>query len=262
MRGTCDVLAAGTIDLYFYDELHGADRVNITTHLQQCTECRQALDDLGLIRAALDSCRQVSAPPGEDWSAFTSKLEARLPPSLADGPPERSAPVVTRLRHATPYLAMAALLAAVTTSVLIIVRAPADRPLEAGGRAAGPALRGAAEPASDPGLRSLSREHFQRSKLVVLGLATRDLARAGDEEWAYERDLAGALLNDTQLYRMAAEERGMHALAGVMRDLELVLLQTSMSPASDGTALHQLQQLIRRRDLLTKMNVVDTGGSD
>jgi hypothetical protein len=44
-----------------------------------------------------------------------------------------------------------------------------------------------------------------------------------------------------------------------MRDLELVLLQTSMSEQPDTAALEQLQRLIRRRDLVTKMNVMSTG---
>ena len=41
--------------------------------------------------------------------------------------------------------------------------------------------------------------------------------------------LASDLLNDTRLYRLAAEERGMKQIAGVMGDLELVLLQTSLA---------------------------------
>jgi len=113
----------------------------------------------------------------------------------------------------------------------------------------------------DPALLSLSDQHFERSKLVVLGLATRDATKPGDANWTFERDLATTLLDDTRLYRVAAEERGMDALAGVMRDLELVLLQTSMTEQTDPRSLEQLQRLIRRRDLITKMNVVYDGGS-
>ena len=35
-------------------------------------------------------------------------------------------------------------------------------------------------------------------------------------DWAYERQLAGALLDDTRLYKQAAEARGLESLAGVM----------------------------------------------
>ena len=118
-------------------------------------------------------------------------------------------------------------------------------------RAASPAA------AADPGLAAVSDQHFERSKLVVLGLATKDARQA---DWDYERELAGTLLSDTRLYRAAAEERGMQSLAGVMRDLELVLLQTSMSEQRDAASLEQLQRLIRRRDLITKMEIVHAGG--
>ena len=62
------------------------------------------------------------------------------------------------------------------------------------------------------------------------------------------------------MYRAAAEERGLSTLAGVMRDLELVLLQTSMAERPDPASLQQLQRLIQRRDLITKMNVMAAAG--
>jgi hypothetical protein len=62
------------------------------------------------------------------------------------------------------------------------------------------------------------------------------------------------------LYRLAAEDRGLDSLAGVMKDLELVLLQTSLTDAKDPSSLPQLQRLIRRRDLIEKMDVVTTKG--
>ena len=103
----------------------------------------------------------------------------------------------------------------------------------------------------DPGLLAVSGQHFERSKLVVLGLVTKT---GHQDDWACERQLASSLLGDTRLYRLAAEERGMQPLADVMSDLELVLLQTSMADQPTEASLHQLQRLIRRRDLLTKMN--------
>jgi hypothetical protein len=57
---------------------------------------------------------------------------------------------------------------------------------------------------------------------------------------------------------LAAEDRGLTSLAGVMRDLELVLLQTSLTDDKDPASLPQLQRLIQKRDLLEKMDVVTT----
>jgi hypothetical protein len=112
----------------------------------------------------------------------------------------------------------------------------------------------------DAGFAAMTEEHFERSKLVVLGLATKDPAHETPADWAYERELASSLLDDTRLYRLAAEDRGLDSLAGVMKDLELVLLQTSLTDAKDPSSLPQLQRLIRRRDLIEKMDVVTTKG--
>jgi hypothetical protein len=172
------------------------------------------------------------------------------------------------VRRFVPYLAMAALLALVTVSVLQVSRgrtAQTPSPPAASGSqaAANPVSPAAGAPAAtrkpDAALVSVSGQHFQRSKLVLLGITTKDAARPREKDWAYQRDLATTLLGDTRLYRQAAERRGMEALAGVMRDLELVLLQTSMSDAPDTASIEQLQRLIRRRDLLTKMDVYESG---
>jgi Putative zinc-finger len=268
---TCAVQAAGTIELYFYGELPLSERPGVEAHLEHCAECRQALDDLTLIRAALSSRPDVATPPGGDWSAFMTRLDRAIQQpngQLVEIDSHRSRRGTAALgRRLAPYLAVAALLALATTAALLVSSKARQRdedrpPVVATGPARELTPAPAAAPiAPDAALVSLSGQHFQRSKLVVLGLATRDAAKPGKDDWAYERELATTLLGDTRLYRQAAEERGMDGLAGVMRDLELVLLQTSMSQEPDRESLEQLQRLIRRRDLLTKMNVVYAGGS-
>jgi hypothetical protein len=170
----------------------------------------------------------------------------------------------TAWRRLAPYLAVAALLALVTVSVLFaLAKSPRrDGPSTEPDVAITHPVRPGTDVArsTDPALASLSGQHFERSKLVVLGLATKDTTGSGNGDWAFERELATTLLGDTRLYRQAAEARGMNTLAGVMRDLELVLLQTSMSREPDTESLEQLKRLIRRRDLLTKMNVVYAAG--
>jgi hypothetical protein len=261
---SCQVQAGGTIELYFYGELPLAERAGVQAHIARCEECRAALDDLSVIRAALAVRPDVATPPGGDWSGFMARLDTRIAREghVAVPAAPAKAAVLPWRRRLAPYLAAAAVLALVTTSALIVLKQRAGvPPLTTVARsepAAIPAVR-AVHPGNgaDPALSAISDEHFERSKLVVLGLATKD-ARQGD--WEYERELAGTLLNDTRLYRVAAEERGMQSLAGVMRDLELVLLQASMSQGQDAASLEQLQRLIRRRDLITKMEVVHAGG--
>lgn len=257
----CGILASGAVELYFYEELEAAERVSVDAHLDGCEECRRALEELSVIRAAL-AARQVTAPPGVDWSGFMARLDAavRRDPLTTSGESGPVAPTVvafTPQRSYMSYLAMAALLALVTISVVFVARSRAPQQPAVTASVSAPAPT----PVPARGLASLSEQHFERSKLVVLGLAAKDARSASAADWGYERELASTLLSDTRLYRMAAEDRGLRPLADVMGDLEILLLQTSMSPGNaDAENLEQLQRLIAKRDLLAKMEVVSNAG--
>jgi hypothetical protein len=163
---------------------------------------------------------------------------------------------------------MAAIAAAVTIATLGIVVASRARhaPPQVQSESAAvprkvptaPAGTRPAPSAADAALRQVSVEHLERSKLVVLGLATLDPRQTRASDWEYERQLAGSLLDDTRLYRQVAQERGMTDVARVMRDLETVLIETSMSDTSDRDALSRVQRLIAKRDLVGKMQLVAT----
>ena len=267
---TCEVQASGAIELLFYGELREPDRAEVERHVRHCEDCRRAFDDLVTIRTALASRPDVASPPGGEWAGFMARLDetvrreatARLLHAESAGP--SAFRHGRRARRVYGYLAVAAVLMLVTIVVLLIAgrRGPVAEPNEASVVQPTPAgvLADAAEPGDDTALRSVGEDHFERSKLVVLGLATKDPGDGLASNWAYEQELASALLDDTRLYRLAAEERGMNTLAGVMRDLELLLLEASMSEQPNAESLESLQRLIRRRDLLTKMEVVKTAG--
>lgn len=258
----CIVQASGAIELYFYGELDEPSRLETEHHLGSCPECRHAFEELRMIRSALAARPDVSAPPAGDWSAFMERLNQAIQPS-----PESIAPVPSPARGSSrnryvEYLAMAALFALVTLSVAYVVRSRsaevADPPIPAA-RPAAAAEPGEASWSENAAFASLSEQHFERSKLVVLGLANKNARETPASEWEYERGLASTLLSDTRLYREAAEDRGMTALARTMADLELVLLQASLSGDFEPATLEQIQGLIRKRDLVTKMNVMTVG---
>ena len=256
---TCDVLASGSIELYFYGELDARARTEVAGHLTGCGVCREALDEMSVIRDALAACPDVSAPASGDWAPFMSRLDAAIAKEAPAAPAVVAFPAA-RLRARVSYagyFAMAALLTLVTASVLFVARPRdasvpqvTDAPIVAGDRV---------QPEIDPQLVSASGRHFERSKLVVLDLATKNTADVTD--WDYERELAEGLLNDTRLYRITAEQRGMTKLAGVLRDLEIVLLQTSMTDEKDPEAVAQIQRLIQKRDLVEQMDAVTTASN-
>jgi hypothetical protein len=256
----CHLWDTPDIELYFYDELDVADTARVAAHLRGCAECRQRLDDLRAIRRALSGPR-VEAPPADDWSGFMRRLDEAC--DL-----KGDVPVAVRRGTLRGIVAIAAMLALVTIGVIIASRvrptAPAPaREIANNARRAAPAsplVTTTATASGDQGFVEMSEEHLERSKLVVLGLATRDPHHTSPADWQYERELAGSLLSDTRLYRLAAEDRGMHELARVMGDLETVLLQASLSDHADRESLERVQRLITKRDLMVKMQVLGSAG--
>ncbi len=264
MSAVCQHLDGGAVELYFYDELPATEHESMSAHLRLCRDCAAALDELKIIRAALASRPDISAPSSGDWSAFMDRLDA----AVAGDRPRVPASVPSRLllspgpgRSYIGLLVTAALLAIVTMSVLYVARKSggpqSNEPIATSDDAR---MSGAAAPSETSGMHAVGEQHFERSKLVVLGLSAKAPAGVDVADWAYERALAASLLSDTRLYRLAAEERGLTSLAGVMRDLELVLLETSMAQGSDPAELPQIQRLIRKRQLIQKMDVVNTAG--
>jgi hypothetical protein len=258
----CSVQDSGTIELYFYGELPERERSTVEEHLRRCRECTIALDELNVIRAALAARPVVAAPASGNWSAFMQRLDAAVAAEPTGSAVLRFEPRPAVRRPFVGLLATAALLTIVSISVFLASQAgrravqtqDALEPVPVSDRTASDAAP------IQAGLASASATHLERSKLVVLGLATREPAAGETADWTYERELATSLLNDTRLYRMAAEQRGLTSMAGVMRDLELVLLQASMSQATDETALPQIQRLIRKRGLVQKMDIAATIG--
>jgi hypothetical protein len=267
--------------LYFYDEMDAVDRVRAAGHLRECAACRQRLDELHAIRRALAERPHVDAPPAGDWSGFMRRLDlavqsraalrpARQPSRSALPPSEPHAVLeFDRGRWSVRHVAsLAAMFAVVVTGVFMAARFGAKDPADARSSAPNAAVQTEtpAQPApiaaaANQSLREGSAEHLERSKLVVLGLVTRDPDHTRSEDWQYERRLAGTLLADTRLYRMAAQDRGVSDVARVMRDLETVLLEASLSDTTDPQALERVQNLIAKRDLVVKMQVVTTAGS-
>ena len=255
----CALFDSPDIELYFYGELDAPDRARVDVHLRACEACRQRLDDLHAIRRALAGRPVIDAPPANNWSGFMRRLDVavardrstRSAPSALSAA-DRSAYSPARLRYA---FAIAAMLTIVALGVSLAVRArhPASTTRQAASDVNLPA-----QSKSDLALREVSAEHLERSKLVVLGLATLDPKESRAADWQYERQLAGTLLDDTRIYRQAAQEHGLNDVAHVMRDLETVLIETSMSDSSDKDALARVQRLIAKRDLVVRMQLVAT----
>ena len=125
---SCLVQQSGGVELLFYGELNGAERLELQHHLTRCAECRLALEELQLIKAALGTRPTVCAPPGGDWTGFM----ARLSKAVAAEPRHAGAGAVIgpglqpssgrSIGGYAGYIAMAALLVLVTLSVAYLAQ--------------------------------------------------------------------------------------------------------------------------------------------
>ena len=217
---SCQRQSSGDIELYFYGELEAAERSAVERHLRSCADCRQALEELSTFARRLPRGRVVDAPPDGDWSGVHAAAGRRGAPRAGDGasrPTSRAVSRRTRRRGRRVYLAMAALLTLVTSGVAYVARSTSRRGLTGSRRAA------ASVPLPDAGSRrpssrlrqrdrspeaafaALSEQHFERSKLVVLGLANKDAHHAPRGGLGVRARARVRLLSDTRLYRQAAE---------------------------------------------------------
>ncbi len=247
----CELSSSPDVELYFYGELDQTSRERVEQHVADCPECRERLRDLASIREALADVRRVSAPPADDWSGFMRRLDERC-----DIVPPRT----RTLRTWAPVIAVAAVIELLVIGVFIAARL---RQHDTGTQVA--AVQPAAaqpRPATTPSdrlLRQQADDLLDRSKLVVLNLAARDAEHTSAADWDYERNLAGSLLEDARIFRLAAQKRGMSEVASTMGDLETVLLEASLSDENDPQALARVQRLIHKRDLVLKMQVARAG---
>lgn len=249
---SCTWHDSGSVELYFYDELDAAARTRFEAHLAGCQACRDALADLEIIRRALGARRQSAAPPSGSWDPFMRGLDARLDEARTPLSPRRWNAGVAMKIAATLAVAVAGIYAGFQWQRSRIERAvPATSQVS---------VTPDASSALSESLSTVADQHLERSKLVLLGLAAKDPRHARPNDWSYERQLASTLLADTTQYRLAAADQGRADLADVLGDLETVLLQASLGDDEDPRALERLQRLIDRRDLLTKIEVMNTEG--
>ncbi len=99
-------------------------------------------------------------------------------------------------------------------------------------------------------------DHLDRSQMVLAELSNAPDGK-GKIDISGEQQMAEDLLDDNRLYRQTAHSTGDTAVAGILDDLERMLLEIAHSPSQVSTEqFDQLRQEIRDRGLLFKVRVV------
>jgi len=251
---------------YVDGELVEADAAAVSAHLQRCTEC-------ALLAAQLQSIiRHVRAlppmtPPADSWERIRSQVAA-AGFERSDSPPEPGQP----RRSVRPVLWGLAAAAAIVLAFLggrVIERQELWHQKAVDAQAGShPASRPA--PADVDGARdanSLSSvrervllvavgDHLERSQIILVELA--NAHTHGQLDISEERQSADDLLASNRLYRQTAEQLGNANVAGVLGELERVLVEVARGPSRVSMRqLEEIQQRIESQGILFKVKIIN-----
>lgn len=240
-------------ELIAYHGGEPAKREAISAHVTDCPECRGELARIDAVLAALSS---LPVPdPGADYGA---RVWRKIAPRLPERPPVRwwqfdSTSIAAGWRAWLEPRRLAALGA---VAALVIVAFLAGR------------ITKHPEPVAVTADTSKIRErvlvmavgeHLGRSEmmLIELGNAEPESSKQKEVNISAERRRAEDLVEENRLYRQTALEQGDTALAGVLDELERVLLDVAHGPGEVTPAqLDEMQQRIAARGILFKVRVV------
>ena len=221
---------------YYYGEAD--DPAAVEKLLASDAEARQLFEELSAVLAEVEP----SEPPerGEDYPRRVwRKVQWRIEPQLRF----RWWEFLT-LRQVVP----AAVLATFIIAAFLVGRF-------AGGPGA-PRETGISAQARRQVLLVAVGDHLDRSQLVLMELLNSD----GPMDVSGERREADDLLTDTRLYRTAAAESGNPVIAGVLDELERVLIELRHGPEQlTPDDVERLRTTLEEQGTLFKIRVVNAG---
>ena len=236
--------------LIAYHDGEAAARHDLAAHVQDCPECRAELARIDALLSALNS---IPVPePGADYG---QRVWQQISPRL----PEKRSPLWDFLRadSTSTWFAPQRLAAAGAIAALVLAAFIAGRISKPNGPAT--PVAGDNTQVRERVLVMAVGEHLGRSEMILVELANAAPADATQKQVniAGEQRRAEDLLEENRLYRQTALEQGDAALAGVLDELERVLLDVTHSPQEVSTAqLETIRQRIESRGILFKVRVV------
>jgi hypothetical protein len=238
-------------ELIAFHDGEAAGREAIATHLSDCPECQAELARIDALLAALNS---IPVPePAEDYG---QRVWQQISPRL----PEKRAhwrDVLFSEPKTVGWLAPRRWAAAGAIAALVLAAFIAGR----WSKPAGPDVPVAVDQSKvrERILVMAVGEHLGRSEMVLVELANSGPQSAGQKKVniSGEQRRAEDLLEENRLYRQTALEQGDSALAGVLDELERVLLDVAHSPQQiTPVQLEDMRKRIEARGILFKVRVV------
>lgn len=215
--------------LFYYGEAD--DRGAIDAHLAACEPCRAQYRGLQAVLNTLDSAHVPERGPDYGaavWGRISKQVRFR------------------RKFSWLPWWAWAP--AAAALLVLAFLAGRVSQPP--------PAPTVASNQVRERILLVAVGDHLERSQMVLAEISNAPEGK-GKIDISDERHEAEDLLDSNRLFRQTAATTGDHKVAGILDDLERVLLEITHSPSEiDPARLEELRQEINDRGLMFKIRVV------
>jgi hypothetical protein len=222
--------------LHYYGE--DTQSTAVDRHLTVCSECRACYQKLVLILNAVST-----APAAERSAAYGAEVWRRLQPSLVVSP---------RRRVGVLHFPRRSWMATGAIAAMLLLAFLAGRFLHKPDRPEVVAIPGAVR---ERILLAAVEHHFERSQMVLAELANAN--PSGTLDISSEQERARELLSENRLYRQTAASAGESAVAGVLDELERVLLEIAHSPSRLSTPdLEKIRDRIESEGIIFKVRVI------
>ena len=219
--------------LHYYGE--EGEPLEAERHLGECSECRSLYASL---QSALDAVDRTPVPERDAeygarvWRRIEDRLESRPKLWLWSYP----------WRWAAAGVAFAVLLAAAFLAGRLIPGRPAPSPV-------------ADSQVRERILLVAVGDYLERSQMVLIELANANAS--GGLDISAEQARAEDLVSETRLYRQTAAHTGDGTVAGLLEELERVLVDITHEPSHlSPEALEKLRERLQSEGILFKMRVL------
>jgi anti-sigma factor RsiW len=264
-----------TLNDYVERELSPAEHVRVATHLEACSACAEVVADIEHIVREASALGPITPPP-HVWTGIQAQLAQSTvdsrqspvdsPESTVDSPESKVQSPKSRVESSQsigdrrwPRFAGALATAALVVMAFFTGRFVHEREQQNASQhnAAGGAERASAEQAMvrERVLLIAVGDHLERSQMVLVELAHAETR--GVLDISQERQLADDLVASNRLYRQTAQEMGQTNVAGLLDELERVLVEVARGPSTVSIGqLADIQQRIESQGILFKVKVI------
>jgi anti-sigma factor RsiW len=232
-----------TLNDYLERELTPAEHVHVATHLEICAECALIVAEFEKIVRDASALGPIE-PPEHVWTRIAQSTSAQSPQP--------------KVQTLWPRYAWALATAALVVMAFFVGRMAQQREQQTASQQDGPTAGRASTEQTAVRERVLLvavGDHLERSQMVLVELAHAETR--GQLDISAERQLADDLVASNRLYRQTAQQMGQENVAGLLDELERVLVEVARGPSTVSMGqLVDIQQRIEALGIVFKMKVV------